>query len=250
MQIVCDIADVQRVGRALAQRADVRFVSLVTGPFDVVAEMIMPSYSRLATVILEELPDIPGITHTTTETVVRNFKMSYDWSRTLLDPGAEISPQAGIAERAGSETALDEIDVCLVAELRAHGRASFAELAERCGITESMARRHTEHLLTRGGVRPITLVDPAFLGYQVELMVWLRVDLGRIEEIATSLAARYEVRYVSATSGYSDLVCEVILRSPADSYMFLAHGLGSLPGIREVNVAAELVTLKRANVIY
>jgi len=84
------------------------------------------------------------------------------------------------------------------------------------------------------------------LGYDVELLVWLRVDLAQLEAIAAALAVRQEVRYLSATTGYSDLVCEIILPSHIDLFKFLTNVLGSLSGIRQIDTATELLTLKRA----
>ena len=55
-----------------------------------------------------------------------------------------------------------------------------------------------------------------------------------------------EVRYLAATSGFSDLVCEVILRSPDDLYEFSTEILGGLRGIQSTVIAHELVTVKRA----
>jgi hypothetical protein len=54
------------------------------------------------------------------------------------------------------------------------------------------------------------------------------------------------VRYLAATSGFSDLACEVILRSPEDLYEFSTGVLGGLQGIQRALVAHELVTVKRA----
>lgn len=247
MQFDCELKHAEAVGVALAERDDSRFVALVTGPFDVVAEMVAPSAAELARIILRELPAVAGIKHTTTETEVRNFKTSYDWSYDLLGAdGAQLQSWPAASDRSAGAVSFDTVDDCLLRSLRRDGRARFAELAADCGITESMARRRVEHLFTYGGVRPAALVDPHLLGYDVELLLWLHVDLGRLEEVATALAVRREVRYISATSGYSDLVCEVIMRNQDDLYEFMTHVLGRLPGIRQVDIASELVTLKRA----
>lgn len=100
----------------------------------------------------------------------------------------------------------------------------------------------------RASVRPIALVDPRLLGFDVELLLWLRVDLAQLERVAAALSSRREVRYVSATSGYSDLVCEVIVRSPNDLYAFLTTVVGALDGVRQVDGASELVTVKRSHI--
>jgi DNA-binding Lrp family transcriptional regulator len=247
VQCTCKIGGAPAVARRLAERDDVRFVALVTGPFDVVAEMIVPSNRRLAEIILQELPAIPGITGTTTETVLRTFKTSYDWSRDLLgDKGADLDLAPNRCNGTAGPVVLDEISLTILQALREDGRCSFADLATRCGITESTARYRVDNLFTKAGVRAVTLVDPSLLGYDAELVVWLRVELARLEEVAAALAARREVRYISTTSGYSDLVCEVFLRSQSDVYEFTTRVLGKLPGIQHVNMASELVTLKRA----
>lgn len=248
VQCNCALDRGQAVARCLAERDDVRFVALVTGPFEVVAEMIVPSNRRLAEIILQELPAIPGITGTTTETVLRTFKTSYDWSRDLLgERDVALDPAPALPPGPAGPVALDPISLNLLEALREDGRSSFAQLALRCGITESMARYRVENLFTKVGIRAVTLVDPYLLGYDAELFIWLRVELARLEEVATALAARREVRYISATSGYSDLVCEVFLRSQSDVYDFSTGVLGKLPGIQQVNMAAELLTMKRAH---
>jgi DNA-binding Lrp family transcriptional regulator len=248
LQFTCGPASAVDVAKALADRDDVRFVSLVTGPFDVVAEMVTASNRTLAHVLLQELPQIEGITGTTTETVVRNFKTGYEWSRDLLGSRAAmlVGQTRAVADPLAS-VLIEPVDLQLLACLQDNARSSFAELAARCGITESMARRRTEHLLGEAGVRPIALVDPYLLGYEVEFLLWLRVDLAQLEQVGNQLAARQEVRYVSATSGYRDLVCEVILRRHDDVYPFFTTVLGTLTGLRQVDVASELLTLKRSH---
>ena len=111
-----------------------------------------------------------------------------------------------------------------------------------------MARRRVEALVASGCLRFATFVEPHLLGYDVEVMIWMRVELARLEEIADALVERREVRYLSATSGFSDLTCEAILGSQDDLYEFSTGVLGVLPGIREVDVGFELATVKRGYV--
>jgi DNA-binding Lrp family transcriptional regulator len=249
MQCACRPLDAVDVARALADHDDVRFVALVTGPFDVVAEMVTPSHQDLARIILRDLPAVAGIVRSSTATVLRNFKTSYDWSRDLVGPRAtKLEQRNHNGSPPDSPPVLNAIDRRILDCLREDGRSSFADLAARCGVTESMARRRVDYLFTRASVRPIALVDPRLLGFDVELLLWLRVDLAQLERVAAALVSRREVRYVSATSGYSDLVCEVIVRSHNDLYAFLTTVVGTLDGIRQVDAASELVTVKRSHI--
>jgi DNA-binding Lrp family transcriptional regulator len=251
-QFRCEVGAAQRVALTLAQRDDVRFVALITGPWDIVAEMIVPSKARLAQIVVNEFPRIGGIVHTTTETVVRNFKTAHDWSQDLLgDRAVPVESTLTLEDaRKTQNPSLDHISQNLLHALRADGRASYTDLAQRCGIAESVARYRVDNLFSRFGVRAITLVDPALLGYEAEMFLWLRVHLAQLETTAAALAARREVRYLSATLGYSDLVCEVILRSGDAVFEFFTRFLGELAGIQQMDSASELVTIKRGFVVW
>jgi DNA-binding Lrp family transcriptional regulator len=243
VQLKCEVGMAGEAAELLAERADVRFVALVTGTFDLVVELIVPSRRRLARVLLEELPEVRGITETTTESVLRNFKTAYDWSRDLLgETAAELEPPSASDEQ---PVVLNGVDLQLLQLLVEDGRRSFSQLAAALSISESMAKRRVDALTASGCLRFATFVDPHRLGYDVEVFIWMQVDLARLEETALALAARPEVRYLSATSGFSDLICEVILRSQDDLYAFSTETLGALPAVRRVDFALELATVKR-----
>lgn len=250
VQLKCELGYSLQVAHALADRPDVRFLVLVTGSFDIIMELIVPSRRYLAGVLLEELPKVEGIKETTTETVLRNFKMSYDWSRGLLgETGEDLDqPTASQDGAAGRPHVLDAVDLRLYELLQEDGRRSFSELASMLGASESMARRRVESLWGGGYLKFATLLESYVLGYDVECFCWVNVDLSRLEEAAGILAARREVRYLSATIGHSDLICEVILRAQDDLYDFSTQTLGQLPGVRGVDVGLELQTVKRAYV--
>jgi DNA-binding Lrp family transcriptional regulator len=246
LQFRCEPSRGRQVARMLAARPDIRFVTVVTGPFDVVAELIVPSKHHLAHFLFEELALIEGVYHTSTEAVLRNFKTAYNWSSDLLKGPAPQESTPSYEALTGKQVRLDDLDRQLVERLREDGRRGFSQLAATLHITESMARRRVEALVNSGALEPITLVDPRLLGYDIELIIWLQVDLGKLEQVAAALAARPEVRYLSATSGYSDLVGEVILRTQDDLYAFRMQTLGSMPDIRSADMALELQTVKRA----
>ena len=247
IRLACDVGTTRTVSRKLAERPDVRFLALVTGAHDIVMELIVPSRHQLAHFLNEELTTIGGIRHSATAGVIRNFRMSYDWSRDTLAgraaPTTVAPPQDGSA---GAAVALDGIDTALLRLLSGDGRATFSALAAALDVTESTARRRTEALIEQRCLQIATLVAPQLVGYDVEVLAWLRVNLAHLEETARTLACRREVRYLSGTYGASNLVLEAILHSNEDLYEFLTGCLGSISGIEDVDVAVELETVKRA----
>ncbi len=243
LQLSCEVGASATVARALAQRPDVRFVTLVTGTFDVVVEFVAPSRHHLATVLLESLLEIEGIRQTTTDSVLRTFKTSYGWSDYLTaDDERELAPAP---VESMDERLLDDVDLQIMQLLGEDGRHTWSDLAVPLRLTESTARRRVD-ALTRGGyLRFATFVDPLLLDYEVELLVWLHVEISKLEDVAKALAGRREVRYLSATTGYSDLMGEVVLRRLDDAYTFVTDVLGSIPGVRHTEIGIELECLKR-----
>lgn len=249
LQIRCEVGETTRVAHTLAERPDVRYLALVTGPFDIVIELIVPSRRYLAQVLLEEIPKVGGIKETTTRMVLRNFKMAYDWSRDLLGPASKnLERYDETLEPEDMTCVLDEVDLRLYELLLEDGRRSFSELAAIAGISASMARRRVDSLWERGCIRFATLIEPSLLGYNAECICWVRVDLSQLEQTAKALAARREVRYLSATIDFSDLIGEVVLPSQDALYEFCTEMLGRLPGVQEVNVNLKLQTVKQAYV--
>ena len=249
LQVKCELGEGPSVARTLAARADVRYLALVTGQFDILVEMIVPSRRDLGRVLLEELPRIVGVEDISTRTVLRNFKMSYDWSRGLLgDAARELEDVQISTETPDVPYTLDEVDLRLYRLLLEDGRRSFSELSAAARVGESVAKRRVDSLRKKGCIKFATLVDPALMGYGVEFICWVRADLSRLEQTAEVLARLPEVRYISATIDYSDLICEVVLRSEEDLYGFCTDVLGNLPGVREVNVNLKLDTIKQAYV--
>lgn len=236
------------VAAVLAPRPDVRFLAGVTGTYDLIMELIVRSKRHLAQVLSYELMDVTGITHTTTDAVLRQLKTSFDWSRALLTPEEierlESPVQATV--RAG-QIVLDEDDFALIAALAVDGRATYKELAVRTGMSESTARRRVEHLLRSGAVLVAVLVEPAELGFEAEFFFHARVQPDRLERVADAFAARPEVRYLSSSYGYGGLTGEVILPTQDDVYDFSRDTFGTLDGIRDVEIALEIETYKRAH---
>jgi DNA-binding Lrp family transcriptional regulator len=252
VQLTCEAGAAPSVARTLAARPDVRFMALTSGEHDLILELILPSLPRLAHVLHGEFATVPGVARTKSNVVLRTFKTSYDWSRAALEEQG-IDPSFGPDVRAAATGAqgpvqVDDVDLQLIGLLGEDGRRTYAELAAAVRMSESVTRSRVSSLIEAGYLTLATLVDPLLLGYEAEAFVWLRVDRSRLESVATTLAAHPEVRYLCATSGTSDLLCEVIVRSLDDLYAFSTDTLGSLEGLRSSVTDNELVTVKRGYV--
>ena len=226
----------------LAQRPDVQYVSLVTGRSDVMCELVSPDSRYLAEVLMEQLPASGLFESSHTAVVLKRFKTSDQWSRELLD-----EPEPVPAPEAGDEVQpLDDTDVRILTALMADGRRTYADVAAELGIGETVVGRRVQSLTQSRRLDFVAMVDPATLGFSVEAMLHLRVELGRLDDTARAVAAMTETRYVSATSGDSDLIMDAVFRDTAAMYRFVSESLGALPGIRDVEIDIVLHSVKRA----
>lgn len=234
------------VAQTVAARTDVRFLTLVSGRSDIICELIVRDRRHLVMTLLEELPRIDGITSTSTAAVLRTYKSRDEWSRVLLAALLPTSAPASSSDAGLRTPKMDHLDLALISALGQDGRRSYVDLASELRLSETAVARRLSTLLAGKQLALATLVDPPALGFEVEAFLRLRVDLAAADTVATLLASRTEIRYVSATAGYSDIVCEAVLRDNDALHEFMTGTLGNLRGVRDLEIDLQLQTMKRS----
>ncbi|CAA9577443.1 MAG: hypothetical protein AVDCRST_MAG59-4294 [uncultured Thermomicrobiales bacterium] len=123
-------------------------------------------------------------------------------------------------------------DSAIIRLLQRDARMSYAELSRATGIPESTVRRRMDRLQQRGVIEFAMLADPARLGYDVRAMIGMRVELRRLEEIASKLRAMDEVIFAAFLTGNFDIMVQVVVRSQDALVEFLTKRLGPIEGVR------------------
>jgi DNA-binding Lrp family transcriptional regulator len=244
VRIKCSAGAQVRVAEALLPRDDVRLVSMVTGPFDLVAELVVRKDESLSARLVGELQGIDGVLGCETDLLLHTYKVSHDWSRQLLT-GERYVP-GGTEPHECDPSHFDDTDRATLARLRDDGRAGFRAVARDLHVNESTVRRRFEALRERGCIRVVTIVPAASLGFESEIVLQVTVAPSRLDAVARELAAYRGVRFVASTLGASSLVCEVILPTTRDVFQFVTGTLGDLEGVQGWTASMELVTFKRA----
>jgi DNA-binding Lrp family transcriptional regulator len=250
--------------RSVGEIPQMRFVSLVTGTFDVVCELLTFERSTLIAILTERLSQIPGIHGVNTSWVIQVHKTNYLWDElTAIARGDDESAPAPTSAR-GEEVAvpapggppaidknghlIDALDRAIVAALHEDGRLSYAELAVRLGATESTVRRRTLRLLESEYLRVVAIGNPFRLGFEEVVLLWVKVALPHATSVLDQLARQPAVRYLSRVAGAADIVAEALFHDRTALQSFLDGPLAGIDGIREVAVSFELTIHKRAYV--
>ncbi len=232
-------------GMAIAALPHVRFVAVVTGAYDLIAEVVVQKGAALHTLLIDGLQQVPGVQRSVADLELHTYKSTHEWSRQLLGEAAPAAAAPPPPVRNCQPGHLDSLDEKILDALRIDGRTSFQAVAAGLGVSESTVRRRVEALLQSGCVQVITLVPAAALGFEKEMFFWLSVTPSRLEAVAAALAAQRGVRYVAATLGQESLMCEVILPTHRDVYEFTSSALAGIEGIQAWTANVQLLTLKR-----
>jgi DNA-binding Lrp family transcriptional regulator len=234
------------LARRLAERSDVRYVSLLAGTRDIMCELIAPGNRTLRHVLMGELQRAADVERTTTAVVLKQFKTNDQWSGSLL--GTTASTPAGAArDQAKVEPAetLDEYDTRILEALSADGRRTYADLSHDLNLSETAVARRVAALTAENRVYFLAMVDPVALGFELEVLMHLRVEPASLESVASALAATKEVRYISATTGLSDLTCDAVFRDNDDLYSFITRTVGGIRGVIAIDTDVVLESVKR-----
>ena len=269
IRINCEPGTQLQVAAELTTHENTRFVSLVTGGYDIMAELVVNGGATQYPHLIEELQSISGVARWRSDFIMHVYKVSLDWGRQLfadtINPSeGESSASESSSADASSSTAsssssysstgephicdpshFDPADRAIVDALREDGRVTFQSVADTLGMNESSVRRRFERLRSTGCVDSLTLVPAPAMGMGAETLLTITVDPRCLEDVAAKLARHPSVRYLSAILDDSALFCEVILPSTADLYPFITSTLSRLEGVQGWNASMELLYLKR-----
>lgn len=244
VRLTCAPGSQLKVAGLLAQNPDIRYVTIVTGGYDIVFELVAPKHRDLYSMLVDFVHTVPGAQQSNADLVLHTYKVSYDWSVPVLGERAAsfaMRRPAHVCERGH----LDDVDREVLAAMREDGRASFQSVGRRLGISESTARRRLEGMLERGCATVTTFIPAAALGYEAEILFWLSVEPSMQDSVAERLSNERGVRMIASMLGLASLMCEVIVPTTADLHHFTSRTLASVPGIHSWTAGVQVLTVKR-----
>ncbi len=146
----------------------------------------------------------------------------------------------------GRRPVLDDLDKAIIKCLQLDGRRPFAQIGRELKVPEATVRQRAERLISRGVVQVVGVTDPLAMGFQQPALIGLKVEPGRLEEVADRIAALEEVTYVVITAGRFDLFCEVVCEDNEHLLRVLTERLADIKGIRLTETLVELRFVKES----
>jgi Lrp/AsnC family transcriptional regulator for asnA, asnC and gidA len=146
----------------------------------------------------------------------------------------------------GRRPALDDLDKAIIKCLQLDGRRPYAQIGRELEVPEATVRQRAERLISRGVVQIVGVTDPLAMGFQQPALIGLKVEPGRLDEIAQHIGALEEVTYLVVTAGRFDLVCEVVCADNDHLLRVLTEQLAAIDGIRSTETLVELRFVKES----
>jgi DNA-binding Lrp family transcriptional regulator len=256
------------IAEALARRPDTKWVHLAAGGTEIIFVVQARTPEQRDALFLRGLPGSRRVVQISAHSILHNYTpMAWQGIRTALSPeqlelmavlirGDDTvvppePPDHGGAARPPIPPRPPSLeDEPLLAELARDGRASHAALAAAIGWHESTVRRRIDELRRAGLLHFEVDLDSRALGMNVYVMLWLSVEPARLDEAGRALAGHPEVAYAAATTGPANLIGTALLRDTDHLYEYLTGELASLPGVRSVETAPIIRTVKRTGSVH
>jgi Lrp/AsnC family transcriptional regulator for asnA, asnC and gidA len=146
----------------------------------------------------------------------------------------------------GRRPILDDLDKAIIKCLQLDGRRPYAQIGRELEVPEATVRQRAERLISRGVVQIVGVTDPLAMGFQQPALIGLKVEPGRLDEIAQQIGALEEVTYLVVTAGRFDLVCEVVCADNDHLLRVLTEQLAAIDGIRSTETLVELRFVKES----
>ena len=146
----------------------------------------------------------------------------------------------------GRRPMLDDLDKSIIRCLQLDGRRPYAQIGRQLKVPEATVRQRAERLISRGVVQVVGVTDPLAMGFQQPALIGLKVDAGRLEEIAERIAALEEVTYLVVVAGRFDLMCEVVCEDNEHLLRVLTERLAAIDGILSTETLVELRFVKES----
>ncbi len=130
---------------------------------------------------------------------------------------------------------IDALDRTVIALLTEDGRLSASEIATRIGgVSERTIRNRIASLLQNRHIVIGAIPDPTSGGREVQADVFIEVEPGRVDDVASELGEYDQVGYLAAITGNYNLSAAVFVATHADLLEFCETVIGKIPGVKRV----------------
>jgi len=240
------------IGLTLARRPDTSWVRLTSGGTEIVAIIeTAPGSAGAHALLLRDVPRTASITAVSAHYLLHTYlggATAWHGRVSVLtrEQQDRLRPPAVTPDTPASPApaAVRPADDRLLAALARDGRASYADLATATGWSAATVTRRIEALRSSGTLFFDVDLDDALLGISAKAMLWMSVAPADLDGVATALAGHFELAFVAATTGPTNLLALALCPGLEALHRYLTRRLAALSAVTRIETAPVLETLK------
>lgn len=143
-----------------------------------------------------------------------------------------------------SSRILDEVDIKLLEILQENADLTYAEMAQRVGVSPSTVYMRIKKLKEQGFIkRIVAVVNPELLGYRLKALIFLSIDVKKFNKVVEALSSIPQIRDIYDVTGEWTLVCSLLVKDHTELSRVLDL-VGSIDGVLNTSTLVVLRTIK------
>jgi Lrp/AsnC family transcriptional regulator for asnA, asnC and gidA len=138
---------------------------------------------------------------------------------------------------------LDELDSSIIDLLRANGRVTNQEIAEKLSVTAATVSARLRRMEEARVMRVVAVTDFSAHNYNVLIALGVKVQGRDVGDVGRELALLPEVLSVNVMNGQHELELLVALHDFSEINMLLSDHIAAIAGVTEISpgIAADIV---------
>jgi DNA-binding Lrp family transcriptional regulator len=255
-EVICQPDTRFAVASELARHPPAITVEITTGNADLLVTVGALDLQTMSHYLLDHLANVPGVLRTRARIVTRLYSEGSSWRLHVLpdeqvdalrrlntEAAADLAPAEATAP--GDVGEMSESTKAMLTHLLFDGRASYAELAERGGISPATARRRLNELVRSKVILLRTDVSAIDAGWPVETYMWADTPVDTLVDSARQLSGMPQTRLTATVAASESLTyCSWLQTTEEIHHLELAIA-AQLPRLRVVDRFVVLRAVKR-----
>lgn len=246
LKVKCKPGWSEKVAAQFLQYKEVIYLGHVTGEYDVLVEVLLPSNNESYAFLTNVMKNITGIESVCSEYLLKTAKIHYEWKLPahfsskddLKSNSDKIQMHSKIAklniQNHSSAPTLDKLDRNIVNLLQESGRRTNAEIGRILSKNETTIKNRINRMIKNGFFNIVAILDPRAVGYQINIIAYIKANQGSINSISKKLLELNELVYLALSLGRYDIQMEVLLKNRTEALHFFTETISKIPGIADM----------------
>lgn len=246
LRIRCTPDTADTLARALNRHHETTWVHLTSGGTEIVC--VTRTTPDTEPLLLRKLPQTRHVTAISAHCLLHTF---YGEEHDAVDKIGPLSREQTQRLRPPppepcEPPVLTVADRRLLASLGEDGRATYRDLAQATGWSQSTIQRRLTELRHTGLLYFDVAYDPHIFGHRTQAMLWLSATPAALLTVGEALAEHAEISFAASTTGPTNLYGGITCADTRALHQYLTGPVATLPGVTSIETAPINRTLKRA----